>query len=91
VDADAKCIGERPLGHPQEAPQRHNIVAPLKLTTSDALAQLVRNRAVEIALCQLASILTHILSPMYRLKNWASDVVARRALIIRTVSSWRSV
>jgi hypothetical protein len=51
VDADAKCIGERPLGHPQEAPQRHNIVTALKLTTSDALAQLVRNRAVEIALC----------------------------------------
>jgi hypothetical protein len=56
VDTDAERVRERLLSHPQEASQGDNIIASVKLATHDALAQLVRNCALEIFLCQLSDI-----------------------------------
>jgi hypothetical protein len=79
------------LRHAQKASKGCTIIATAKLASHDSLTKPVRDRSLEIPLGQLGEFIAHVLSPMNRLKRRVSEVVANRALMIRVVSSSRSV
>lgn len=91
VNTDPQRLRERELRHPKESSQQGDVIPPAELTLNDAFAHLVRDRTFEVALLEFRNLVAHLVIPMYCRNRRTSGSVAHRALMIRIVSSDRSV
>jgi hypothetical protein len=91
VNTDPQRLREGELSQPKETPQQGDVIAPAELTLNDAFSNLMRDRTFEVALLEFRNLFDHLIIPMYCRIRRASDSVAHRALMIRIVSSDRSV
>ena len=91
VNTDSQCLRKCKLRHTQESPQEGDVIPAAELTLDDAFSNPVRDSAFEVALLELRNLVAHLIIPMYCRNRRASDSVAHRALMIRIVSSDRSV
>jgi hypothetical protein len=91
MNTDPQRLRERKLRHPKESPQQGDVIPAAELTLDDAFPNLMRDRTLEIAFIEFRNLVAHLIIPMQCRNRRASDSVAHRALMIRIVSSDRSV